>query len=286
MSSLLKDYSREVARELTKIPVVLPGEPVSIGDVLVFPEGRTGLFGWRIVPWGSFQKVHELKQLLGLKTPQSIPVETGKDDRDTYLFASRRSTSVHFSAEGSGPTPIAGVPASVGGKLNIGFKAEGATYLAAVGCKRTQMKTLDPIVNSLASLMQQLYWKEVFIVSSVTVAERALVMQSATSSGSLEVSGDVQGLLPGGEKVASAAALISITSMRDASFIKPWSENVPIFFSLVRIKGKGYKGVTPLAAGGGEGLAVSALAAGLYAGSATLPGADDLEEVSPLEIAD
>jgi hypothetical protein len=245
MPNLAIEYSRELARELGKIAVYMPGERVRPGDFLYFKDGRANWRKWWTVPWGSFEKISDLDFL---KVEYSLDVPGPKD---SYIFASRGRTAVNFTASASGvPLAVGTVPAAGHGKLTVGFTTGGATYFAAVGCERSQISDLGSVEDGLQDVARKsLYWKDVFLVTSVTTADRALIMQSSSSASSLALSGGVEGLVPGAPTKIGAGGGFNFDDVSNPSFIQPWNANVAVMMTLRRIRRRG--DVLLLAAEGG-----------------------------------
>lgn len=222
--SLGKDYCKEIAKELRQIPVYIPGTAVSAGDIIAFDD--TTIFG-KPKPLGTFKKIGSLSDF-----QIDIDTETEENNElDSYVFASKGSVNVGFQADVNA--------AEVGkGTLSINFNKEGATYLSAVDCKETRLKSIVNLEDSLKKHQHKIEWKNYFIVVSVTVASKAIIMQSNTSSASLEIKGNIQNLQPSSviDRDLSADIELKISSYKEASFIKDWSSNVPVFFKLVRYK--------------------------------------------------
>lgn len=223
--SLALSYCQELARELRQVAVYPPGVEVATGDIISFKEGN--LFGPK--PIGPFQKVANLLDL-------NIQLDTEEDQNSySYVYASKGSVNVSFSAAAS-------VGTQSEGKLAVNFSKEGATYLSAVDCKQKRFKNISSLDELLLPRKTEIEWKQCFIVIAVTVATRALIMQSNTTSASLEMEGQVRGLqpIPGGAILnngnVNANINLKINSYKEASFIKDWSDNVAVFFQLVRYK--------------------------------------------------
>lgn len=267
-------YSKELARELGKTAVVLPGTPVDVGDILYFPDGLKGIWPFRKrVPRGSFSVITRLSNL-GVKPPISLPDPAP----DPFIFASRKGVDVDFqlSAEGGGAT----------GKLSATFKSEGAVYFAAVGCSTSRITDLPAVQRDLAEHSGALSWDKTFLVTSLTTASRAVVMQSSTSSATLEIEGDIKGLATGSGTDIDAGAQIRITRAKEASFIKDWSKDVTVFMMVHRFK-KGVYGFE-LEARIPESPGFDTVDLGRTAGE-IVHTADDrfvLEAVSALEVLD
>jgi hypothetical protein len=223
--SLAIDYCKELAKELRQSAVYAPGINVSPGDIITFSE--RGLLGPQ--PLGPFKKVTSLVEM-------NIDLRTEQDkDPYSYVFASKRSVSVSFNAGGAAGS-------ATNGKLAVKFSKEGATYLSAVDCKQTRFRDISNLEVSLEPYKTKVDWKHCFIVVAVTVAAKALIMQSNTSSASLEIEGEVKGLQPiPGATILSKEEInanigLKVSGYNDASFIKPWSDNCAVFFQLVRYK--------------------------------------------------
>lgn len=123
-------------------------------------------------------------------------------------------------------------------ELEINFNKEGATYFAAIDCKVKSMVDTSNLEQQLETHKNSIDWKNCFIVTSVTVAKRALIMQSNSQSASLVIEGDVKGLQTGSELDVDANISLKINTYKDSSFIKDWSENVTVFFTLARYRKK------------------------------------------------
>ncbi|MDX1409960.1 MAG: hypothetical protein R3330_17545 [Saprospiraceae bacterium] len=242
--SLAKQYCREILRELDHLPVFLPGRNVQVGDVIKF--GRINLFSR---PLGEFDLITTLDQL-------KVDVQTRKDpEPDPFLYASKSGVSISFKLG-------AGNGAGANGSLSVGFTKEGTVYLAALGCVREEMTNVHTLATQLTPHRDQVDWNNCYIVTSVTTAARAVMMQSNSNRGQLMISGDAQGLNPMGGGPINANAKFSVSSYKDASFIKDLSREAPVFLSLVRYKKNwiGDWGVGPraFAAHGNGAAAISA----------------------------
>jgi hypothetical protein len=211
--SLAIDYCKEIIKELDKIPVFLPGDTVSVGDIITFDNKK---------PIGSFKLVSNLTKL-------SVSFEEIEStDNHPYIYASKGSTSVNFTANANAAT-------SVNGKLEIKFSKEGATYFAAIDCKVKSISDITNLKEQLEPHKEKINWNECYIVTSITIAKRALIMISNSENASLEIDGDVKGFLPDTDnRNINANISLKINSFKDHSFLKPWSENVTVFFGLVR----------------------------------------------------
>lgn len=230
-------YSKEIAKELTKIAVVLPGEALKVGQIIHFPFGRKGIWPFKKpAPRGSFNVITSLSEL-------GLAVETSnwKKEPDPYIFASRKSVKIDFSIEGQG-TVNPNVNAN--GTLKANFEKEGSVYFAAIDCERSDLLNLPSVQVDLEKHKNDIIWNETFLVTSITKADKALIMQSSTKSASLGISGDIKGLITKDRGDISADTKIGVENFKESSFIKPWSENVTVFMGLHRFTKKSF-GFTP-----------------------------------------
>jgi hypothetical protein len=212
--ALFKKYCKEIIKELDKIPVYLPGTPVSPGDIL-----RFGDYEARGKPIGSFVHYTSLSKY-------DIRFDIQEDnDPDPYLYSSKNSVGVKFTADANATT-------NIGGKLDVTFSREGATYFAAIDCTLQSIKDLSSIESQLNLAKTDPKIGGCYLVVSVTTAKKALIMQSNSRSASLTLDGNVQGLQPSTGTKVDASLKVNISSYKDSSFIKPWSDNVTVFFSL------------------------------------------------------
>jgi len=231
MSGLQLIYSKEVAKELTKIAVVLPGAPVEVGQIIYFPFGRRGIWPFKkSAPRGAFNIITTLENL-GVTSK----VSKADPDGDPYIFSSRKTVKIDVDLSIQGNV---NPNATAAGKLQATFEAEGSVYFAAIDCKTTSILNLSEIQVDLKKNSHKIIWNETFLVTSVTIASKALIMQSSTKSGSLILEGDVKGLVTGKATDINGNAQIGVRNFKESSFIKPWSDNVTVFIGLHRFKKK------------------------------------------------
>ncbi len=218
--SLAKTYCKEIIRELDKIPVFLPGTPVSVGDIITFGKGFV-----KPRPIGSFDPISKLSSL-GVSYQ-----EEDDENPDTYLYASKGSVGVSFIADANAAT--------VGnGRLEISFNKEASTYFAALDCTVKSIVDAGNLEPQLDIHKKKIDWKNCYIVTSVTIAKKALIMQSNSQNSSLVIEGDVKGLQAGANMSVDANISVKINTYKDSSFIKDWSDNVTVFFTLARFRKK------------------------------------------------
>ncbi len=239
MSSLMIKYSKEIARELTEIAVVLPGAPVKLGDIIHFRYGTTGFPFYKPSPRGKFEVISGL-QYLGISPEISEP----DPNPDSYFYSSKRSVKVRFDADVNHNKDTDGLD----GNLVVNFNSEGSIYFAAIDCETSRINNLNDIAVNLEKHKNSITWRSTFLVTSITTAKRALIMQSNSDSAFLEVSGKVKGLATQSARDIKANSTLKIEKFGQASFLKPWSENVTVFLGLQRFKkkifGKGKSGRT------------------------------------------
>lgn len=220
-------YSKEIARELGKIAVYFPGDEVKVGDIIRFPFGKKGLFR-KAVPWGTFSKVTSLKNL-------GVPYTESKlsESPDPYQFATKNAVNIAFQGNANADLGNDSLPHGNAG-LTIKFSSEGAIYFLAVGCDKTGIDDIIALENQIQS-KSNLVWDDTFLVTSVTIAKKALIVQSNSKSSELTLGGEVSGLKSQSANI-NADAKISITKEKGSSFIKDWSDDVTIFMDVMKLE--------------------------------------------------
>lgn len=229
MDGLAIMYSKELIRELDMIPVYYPGTPVKPGDVISFKHFN--IFG-KPQPIGTFTKEASLSDYINIDT------ESDKDPQP-IRFASRDGVSVEFDGN-------VDVGALGKGQLKISFTKAGTIFLAATGMGLERIKDLDQLKRELVRIKNKFTgdWNKSFIVTSVRVASRAIVMQSGSASGSLTIDGEAKNIQPGSPAEIDASIKLSVSAFKDASCLKDWSKNVEVFFGLSHFRQKGDGSVT------------------------------------------
>jgi hypothetical protein len=220
-------YSKEIARELGKIAVYFPGDEVKVGDIIRFPFGKKGLFR-KVVPWGTFSKVTSLKNL-------GVPYKESKlsESPDPYQFSTKNAVNIAFQGNANADLGNDNSPHGNAG-LTIKFSSEGAIYFLAVGCDKSGIDDIIALENQIQS-KSNLVWDDTFLVTSVTIAKKALIVQSNSKSSEITIGGEVSGLKSQNANI-NADAKISITKEKGSSFIKDWSDDVTIFMDVMKLE--------------------------------------------------
>jgi hypothetical protein len=196
MSSLAKQYCKEIVHQLKKTPVYLPGEPVSVGDII---SVKTRLIDGK--PLGIYHAVTSLKNL-------NIPYKVLKDDSpDSYIYSTKNAVGVEFIAS-------ADVASKGSGELKVSFNQEGSIFFSAIDCTKERISDSSTLVNLVGAHEESLQdeWEHLFIVTSVTTAKKALIMQSNSQNGGLTISGEVEGLQTGSGINVNANINVSISA--------------------------------------------------------------------------
>lgn len=218
-------YCKELAKELGKIPVYLPGEQIEVGDIITFPFGRT-FFG-KSKPLGTFSKVSSLNKL---GVAYNEPKNSGSPD--TYSYASQNSVELDFSGEAHGEFPA---QQSASGNIKIRFGSEGAIYFLAVDCDKKELEGYASLEKEIVSKGKQLIWENTFLVTSVTVAKKAFIALSKSNTSELNLFGDFKGGSSSIKQIQAETSL-KIGSQSGDLFIKDWSNDVTVFMDLVRFE--------------------------------------------------
>lgn len=237
MSKLQILYSKELAKELGKIAVYLPGEQVVVGDIITFPNGNSFLGKSR--PLGTFKKITSL-QNLGLEYKE--PSFSKKPD--TYRFSSKNAVNFNFDV---GTNADLGNEELPSGKANvkINFTNEGAIYFLAVDCDKKELNDLSALEKQINDKGRNLLWKNTYLVTSVTVAKKAFIAQSRSKSSELVIQSSLKGV-QSGQLNLKADANVSLSKQQGDVFIKDWSDDVTVFMDLIKFEeeifGKRHRG--------------------------------------------
>ncbi|WP_027879255.1 hypothetical protein [Mesoflavibacter zeaxanthinifaciens] len=227
MSKLQIQYSKELAKELGKIAVYLPGEKVNVGDIIAFPFGKSFLGKPR--PLGTFKKITSL-QKLNVKYTEPL----FSNQPDTYQFSSKNAVDFNFSIGANADLGNDDLPKG-NAKMKISFTSEGAIYFLAVDCDKKQLDDLSALENEINAKGKKMLWKDTFLVTSVTVAKKAFIAQSRSKTSELLIDGNIQGLKSNTAKI-DAETKLKINKQEGDIFIKDWSNNVTVFIDLVRFE--------------------------------------------------
>ncbi|SEE18592.1 hypothetical protein SAMN04487765_1689 [Tenacibaculum sp. MAR_2010_89] len=229
MPSLQTSYSKEIAKELGKIAVYLPGEEITVGDIIKFPYGKK-LF--KSSPTGTFTRVTNLKNL-------GITYDEPKESvtPDSYQFTSKDSVDIHFNVDAKLGSSITDFPKGESG-VKISLSEEGAIFFYAIDCKKRELLDIPALQNQINDQGKTLVWDDTFLVTSVTIANKALVIQSNSKSSELILGGDIKGLQGSKAIELDVQSKIHIKKQRGNVFIKNWSDDVTVFMDVVRFKKK------------------------------------------------
>ena len=199
MSKLQIQYSKEFARELGKIAVYLPGEHVEVGDIITFPNGNSFLGNSR--PLGTFKKATSLKKM-GVKYDE--PKFSG--NVDTYRFSSKNSIDFDLKTEAKATLGSDAIP-SLDSNIKLQFSSEGSIYFLAIDCDKKELNDFASLENEINANGKKLIWEDTYLVTSVTIANRAFMVQSKSKSSQLVMSGDFKGIKSGTTDINASTKL-------------------------------------------------------------------------------
>jgi len=230
MKDLQIQYSEEIARELGKIAVYLPGEKIDVGDIIKFPNAKPRLFGKKL-PLGSFKKITTLENLgVKFKTPPF------SGSPDTYRFSSKNEVNIGFNLKGNAELGNESLP-KASKDLQIQFSSEGAIFFLAVDCEKQELDDILFLEKEIDSKGKQLVWDDTYLVTSVTVAKKAFVAQSKSKSSEIILTAGIDGFKSSSADI-SANTNLKISKSKGNLFIKDWSKDVTVFMDLVRFEKK------------------------------------------------
>ncbi|MEM9687143.1 MAG: hypothetical protein AAF934_09520 [Bacteroidota bacterium] len=228
MTALQTQYSKEIAKALGKIAVYLPGEAVRVGDIITFPYGRTGIFN-RKAPLGTFKKITSLKHL-GID--HNIP--RFSKTPDTYQFTSQKSVAIDYDLGAEADLGADTLPGGKG-KLNIRFSAVGGIYFLAIDCDKKEFGDITFLEKEINSKGKKLLWQDTYLVTSVTIAKKALIAISRSKTSELVVEGNIKGIQSGPAAI-NANTVLHIKKQKGNIFIKDWSDDVTVFMDLMKFE--------------------------------------------------
>lgn len=225
--SLHIQYSKEIAKEIGKIAVCLPGEPLKVGDIITFPNG-TSFFG-RSRPLGTFKKVTSLENL-----EVTYKVIKYSKSPDSYQFTSKNSVNSDFQISGEVDSHSKTLPNGVA-NIKINFSSEGAIYFLAIDCNKNELDDLVALENQINAKNKKILWDDTYLVTSVTIAKKAFIAQSRSKNSEIIVSGKVNGIQSDKLKIAANSNL-SVANSKGDFFIKDWSDDVTVFMDVIKFE--------------------------------------------------
>ncbi|WP_298510806.1 hypothetical protein [uncultured Kordia sp.] len=226
--SLQIQYSKTIAKELGKVAVYLPGEKIQVGDIVQFPHGK-GIF--KIAPFGSFKKITDLKSL-----DITCDITSDSESADSYQFTSKNVVEIDTNLGGTIDTTLKKTPKG-SGKLQLSFSKKGSIFFHALECTKQSLNNIHNLESEINDNGKQLVWDDTYLVTAVTVAKKAMVVQSTSKDFQLELGGDIKNIKSGALGL-DVAANINITKKKGSAFIKEWSDDVTVFVDVMRFKKK------------------------------------------------
>ncbi|CAM1342401.1 hypothetical protein [Tenacibaculum amylolyticum] len=226
--SLQIQYSKKIAKELGKVAVYLPGEEINVGDIVQFPHG-IGIF--RTAPFGSFQKITDLESL-----GATYEIKEDADSSDSYQFTSENSVDFKFELGGKVATGIEELPSGKG-KIKLSFSKKGAIFFYALKCNRAYINNILSLEKEIVDNGKEMQWDNTFLITSLTIAKKALVVQSISKNSEITLGGDIKGISTGKLEL-DANANISLEKQKGDMLIKDWSDDVTVFVDVMRFKKK------------------------------------------------
>lgn len=226
---LAKKYVKSVARRFQKLPVYYPGRVVRVGDILSYGKNSLGLpknpFGEPVGVFGNLVN--------DPKFGNSIETEFGASDQN-YHFVSENEVDVTIGGSASAPDLITG-------EFKFYFKKEGSTMIVANGTNSIRMANQSQLKSVIQQNLTVENWVEFYIVTEVETAKKLLVFQSATNSGELVISANVDEIQIGGSNISGIDAGVDFKVKKyiNSSFIIPWAEDKTLFMKLVRVRRNG-----------------------------------------------
>lgn len=232
--SLQIKYSKELAKKLGKIAVYFPGEPIEVGDIIHFPNGKTSFFS-KEAPLGVFTKITSLQNL---HVSHAIQNET--KTKHSYKFSTEntveQSSSIHSSVK------LAPIHSNLDTDITIQFTQEGSLYFHAIDCYKKQIKDIASLEKEIISKSQTLVWNSTYLVTSVTYATKALIIQSRSKNSTITLANSLD--IQTKENNLTTQIGLNIKNQNGEFFIKDWSNHVSVFMELMKFEKQTFQATT------------------------------------------
>ncbi|UUC44177.1 hypothetical protein [Flavobacterium cerinum] len=221
--NLGENYSKTVAKKFDKLPVYVPDTKIKPGAVISFGKD---MLGRPNKPFGTF---HHITDLVGGKVYDFQITNPPKPSSTAVLnFVSQNEVTVTSALK-------ANVPNAVDGDIAFQFGKAGSVLLYAVKGTDYGIDQLA-LKKNLSKVANEEKWEDYYIVTEVTIYERALVYQSIDRNGALAVSASAKNISISGNDITNigAEATFSVKWKDKQAFSVDWAENVVLFMKLVR----------------------------------------------------
>lgn len=199
------NYIRELKEATRLIPVILPGTPVRVGDLIKFNEND----GWGRPKLGLFRQYESLSGL-------NIPFST----------AQPVTSSVKTYTSQGGITASAGTSVQDLATAQVEFSRKGALFIQAFQVSETSLVNLRKVKRDLAPQLDRDF-DNAFLVYRLFTAQRVVVIQSQSQSGKVEFSLDPA---PGSK------AGLRIGASQGKSTVEEYVDEVSLLMDLIEIR--------------------------------------------------
>ncbi|MBN8487162.1 MAG: hypothetical protein J0M20_05480 [Burkholderiales bacterium] len=212
MGSPVKTYQTEMYENFGFFATWLPGDPIEVGDVGVFEEGR-------------FRREARLSDF---QIPCQVEVA---DNASDVQFTSRNGVQLSTSAGAS-----AGAVGEL--RMSIQFTGDGAFLFHASGLKVHRLGNRPEVTAAVLGLYERKRWKkEWLIVEAVHTAARTTVLISEDKAAKVELAAKSE--LPVPVPVASLAtpdAKVQVTASEGKVFQSIGASNQHPLYACLRVK--------------------------------------------------
>lgn len=212
MLNFEQQYANELGR-VFKQTALLPGsEAVTPGQVICFNKKRPT--GWRPEPppVGPFTLVET-----GLAAGTDADLVEEEAETHNYSFASGIVYRQLMKEN----------------RMAMRMPVPGSIFFLAIECSIYRLINTVEQRKALKHLKKQAWWKEGYLVTGVTVAKRALIVQSASEECGFELEGRLEELVKRGGARLRESDNLNICNGRGTALEICWQQHLPIVMQTV-----------------------------------------------------
>ncbi|WP_290795835.1 hypothetical protein [Flavihumibacter sp. UBA7668] len=204
MLNFEQQYLTEIGNVFNQT-ALLPGcAVVQPGQVIRFPQITRSTWKPEPLPFGAFQIMPAVQAVPDLVTEEA--------DTPNFRFA---NATLYWESLSEN-------------RMAIRMPVPGTVLLLAIECSIFRLNNSLERLKELKHLKNEHWWKEGFLVTSLTVAKRALIVQSASADCYFEIEGKVEELIKRGGARLTEWADLRIHNTRETALEISWQENLPI----------------------------------------------------------
>lgn len=204
MLNFEQQYLTEIGNVFNQTALLPGGASVQPGQVIRFPQIVRSTWKPEPLPTGAFQIMPAVQAIPDLLTEEA--------DTPNFRFA---NATIYWESLSEN-------------RMAIRMPVPGSVLLLAIECSIFRLNNSLERLRELKHLKNEHWWKEGFLVTSLTVARRALIVQSGSANCYVEIEGKVEELIKRGGARLTELADLRIHNARETALEISWQENLPI----------------------------------------------------------